>query len=410
VQAVTDGTRIAFRLEWADATRDELPGSGRFADGCAVQLPVKAEADVPAPQMGEAGRPVEISYWRSSWQGMADGRKDDIKALYPGASVDHYPFEAASLKPGSPEQLEMEARYAPARALGNTMEGPREGTVQDLIAEGPGTIRPAPEQRAAGRGLRTAAAGRSSSRSRSMAWARAAVGSRSRSGEGRQEVGAADASPDPLGRRRVAPDAAMAPATPPGVLGLPWAAAAGAREEISRWRRSAARPPRSRGSSPPWRRRLPGPIRPGGAMSPREKLAYRPAAGSWARSIAPAPTFSGLRLPAARRDRSTMLAVRPARNHLCLKEAFALSAGEPEAAAVAHGALGEFLRSHLGVFAGPLARRLWAGGESWLAAATCLLVSRAGDAPDPGPPIEEGQAHPEAPCALDRPAARPVAN
>jgi hypothetical protein len=155
VQAVMDGTRIAFRLQWADATKDELPGVARYSDACAVQLPVTTGPDVPAPQMGEAQRPVEITYWRAFWQGAVDGREDSIKALYPGAAVDHYPFEAASLPPGSEAQRAMAQRYAPARAVGNDMAGPRDRAVQDLIAEGPGTLRPAPDTRSEGRGVRT---------------------------------------------------------------------------------------------------------------------------------------------------------------------------------------------------------------------------------------------------------------
>ena len=155
VRAITDGTRIAFRLEWTDATRDDVPGVGRFSDACAVQLPVTIQADLPAPQMGETQRPVEITYWRAFWQSTVNGREDSIKALYPNATVDHYPFEAASLEPGSEAQREMARRYAPARALDNPMAGPRQRPVQDLIAEGPGTIRPAPETRSDGNGVRT---------------------------------------------------------------------------------------------------------------------------------------------------------------------------------------------------------------------------------------------------------------
>lgn len=155
VQALTDGARIVFRLEWTDETKDDLPGSDRFPDACAVQLPARIEADVPAPQMGEGGRPVEIAYWRASWQATVDGREDTIKALYPGAAVDHYPFQAASLEPGSEDQVAMEKRYSPARALGNDMEGPRDSAVQDLLAEGPGTLTPAPAQVSTGAGMRT---------------------------------------------------------------------------------------------------------------------------------------------------------------------------------------------------------------------------------------------------------------
>ena len=45
-------------------------------------------------------------------------------------------------------------RYAPARALGNQMAGPRERPVQDLVAEGPGTIHPAAKTQSNGRGVR----------------------------------------------------------------------------------------------------------------------------------------------------------------------------------------------------------------------------------------------------------------
>lgn len=154
VQAITDGARIAFRLSWADSTHDDLPGIARFADACAVQIPTAPAADLPAPQMGEAGRRVAITYWSAFWQSAAEGRPDSITALYPGARIDHYPFEAPSLTSGSPEQRAMAERYAPARALGNAMARPQDGSpVQDLVAEGPGTLTPAgpSDSRGAGR-------------------------------------------------------------------------------------------------------------------------------------------------------------------------------------------------------------------------------------------------------------------
>jgi DMSO reductase family type II enzyme heme b subunit len=155
VRALSDGKSIAFHLEWTDPTMNDVPGLARFSDACAVQLPVTIAADVPAPQMGEPQRPVEIVYWRAYWQSTVDGREDSIKALFPNATVDHYPFEAATLQAGSEAQREMAQRYAPARALGNTMAGPRQQPVQDLVAEGPGTIRAAPETRSVGAGKRT---------------------------------------------------------------------------------------------------------------------------------------------------------------------------------------------------------------------------------------------------------------
>jgi len=154
VKAMSDGTRVVFRLEWPDATKNDMPGTGRFSDACAVQLPAVTQPDVPAPQMGEPGRPVEITYWRAFWQAMVDGRPDTINAIYPAASVDHYPFDAPSLAQGSPEQQAMALRYAPARELGNDMAGPREKPVEDLVADGPSTLHPAEKAHSDGRGVR----------------------------------------------------------------------------------------------------------------------------------------------------------------------------------------------------------------------------------------------------------------
>jgi hypothetical protein len=154
VQAVHDGSRIAFRLTWADEAQDDLPGAARFSDACAIQFPAAPDADLPAPQMGGAERLVEITYWRASWQAVLDGRPHEITILYPYAHPDHYPFTAPSLEPGSPQQQGLEQLYAPAQALGNRMEGPRQRAVEDLIASGPGTLRPAERQISSGQGRR----------------------------------------------------------------------------------------------------------------------------------------------------------------------------------------------------------------------------------------------------------------
>ena len=155
VKAITNGTEIAFRLEWLDGTQNDLPKPQHFMDGCAVQVPVVIDKNVPAPQMGEIGKTVQISYWRADWQAIMDGRADVITSIYPNASVDHYPFEAKSLEKDPNAQKEMALRYAPARALGNRREGPRETPVEDLIAEGPGTLSPNPQTFSNGKGVKT---------------------------------------------------------------------------------------------------------------------------------------------------------------------------------------------------------------------------------------------------------------
>ena len=155
VRAFTNGSEIGFRLQWLDSRKDDLPGPGLSVDGCAVQMPKTIEKEPPDPQMGKAGRPVEVTFWRADWQAWADGRGDSIRDLYPNAAVDHYPFQAPSLEAGSAGQREMARRYAPAQALDNRRSGPRESPVEDMVAEGPGTLEPEAGAGSNGKGVRT---------------------------------------------------------------------------------------------------------------------------------------------------------------------------------------------------------------------------------------------------------------
>lgn len=153
VRALTNGTEIVFRLEWTDDASDDTPGPSRMADACAVQLPEKIEPDLPEPQMGQEGRAVQIAYWRADWQAWVNGRGGSIQDLYPNAAIDHYPFAAPPLEPGSSARQEMERLYSPALASSNLRAGPRKSPVEALIATGPGTLDKAPEQNADGSGV-----------------------------------------------------------------------------------------------------------------------------------------------------------------------------------------------------------------------------------------------------------------
>jgi hypothetical protein len=152
VRALTDGSQIAFRLQWTDTNKSDAPGPGKMVDACAVQIPEKIEKDLPDPQMGREGQSVQVTYWRADWQATVDGRGDTIRDLYPNASIDHYPHSAKPLEPGSAAQKEMETRYSPARALGHIRSGPRSVPVEDLVSNGPGTLAPGPSLGAKGAG------------------------------------------------------------------------------------------------------------------------------------------------------------------------------------------------------------------------------------------------------------------
>jgi DMSO reductase family type II enzyme heme b subunit len=155
IKAMTDGENIAFRLEWLDPAKNDTPGPNHMIDGCALQIPAKPDANLPAPQMGEKGRPVEISFLRADWQAIVEGRPDAITAIYPNATVHVYPPEAKPLEDNPEAMAKAANRYAPAKALGNRRAGPRSQPVEDLIAEGPGTLSPAPVQLSSGKGIRT---------------------------------------------------------------------------------------------------------------------------------------------------------------------------------------------------------------------------------------------------------------
>lgn len=74
VQALSDGKRIYFRLSWADQTPDSVrPDVGRFLDGAALQFPLN-KSDKTVVLMGTAGSRVNIWYWR------ADGRVQNLFA------------------------------------------------------------------------------------------------------------------------------------------------------------------------------------------------------------------------------------------------------------------------------------------------------------------------------------------
>ena len=156
VRALATGSDIAFRLEWLDGNQSDAPGPAKMVDAAAVQIPQEIAKEPPAPQMGEGGKPVEVTYWRADWQAIVNGRGDTIRDLYPNAAVDHYPFEAKPLEKDAAAQKEAALRYAPARTLGNIRSGPRTAPVEDLVAIGPGTLRPGPSLASKGKGIHSA--------------------------------------------------------------------------------------------------------------------------------------------------------------------------------------------------------------------------------------------------------------
>ena len=152
LRSLHDGERIAFRIEWADEASEDLVDTGRSADGVAIQFPASnAEGGVPDSMMGEKGKPVAITYWRAAWQRRVDGGTHGIAALYPNALIDHYPPDAAK---GEEDRANLTRLYEPPVAVGNPV-AVREvaSPVEDLRAEGFGTLAPAAKTRSSGKGV-----------------------------------------------------------------------------------------------------------------------------------------------------------------------------------------------------------------------------------------------------------------
>jgi DMSO reductase family type II enzyme heme b subunit len=143
VRGLHDGSWIALRLDWADTTRDVTLSTAKSCDAAAVEFPCVLGSDVPDAAMGQPGKPVRIHLWKSNLQEQSGASGFTV------AKADHYPFEHAS--EGARASLEL--AYAPARAAHNPLAALRDGvSVQDLLAEGFGTLRAAPEQFGVGGG------------------------------------------------------------------------------------------------------------------------------------------------------------------------------------------------------------------------------------------------------------------
>lgn len=152
VRALFNGQQLGFLIEWGDDKPDDLESIVTFRDAVAVMLPMNPAAERPPVFMGMAGKPVYILQWKASWQRDVDRGFQDVEQSYPRWFNDVYP--------GHPdlERLGMTAEAArafyPGLAAGNILSRQqRTSPVEELVAEGYGTLTTLPVQRALGRGV-----------------------------------------------------------------------------------------------------------------------------------------------------------------------------------------------------------------------------------------------------------------
>lgn len=154
VQALTDGERIAWRVSWADASPDGNVDAARFTDSVAIQFPIDAGA---APMMGhrDTGR-VQILHWKALWQKDIDVGFQDVEDLHPNMWSDLYWFAEGSFPfsvPGAFNDPRSHTWFI-AHQAGNPMAVfSRTQPVEELVAEGWGTLTAQQETVSQGRGV-----------------------------------------------------------------------------------------------------------------------------------------------------------------------------------------------------------------------------------------------------------------
>lgn len=136
VRALHNGRWLAVRLEWEDKTKNIHVATDQASDACAMQLPF-GKADQTSPFMGNKGAPVTIIHWKAIWQEDSEGRFQKVTDLHPNTWVDTYRFGIQA-----------------ASDLKNPVSWPgRKVPVEELIAEGFGTLTTQINQNASGAGL-----------------------------------------------------------------------------------------------------------------------------------------------------------------------------------------------------------------------------------------------------------------
>lgn len=143
VRAVRNRDHVGFLLEWQDATAGARTALTGFGDMAAVAFPVQVSAVPPAPFMGNPGGRVQILQWRADWQTDVERGPITLAELYPHAyGSDFYVDEHVSKADAEPY------RFSARQAM-----GPQHGTaVQDLMAEGFGSLTPRAQQMGRGEG------------------------------------------------------------------------------------------------------------------------------------------------------------------------------------------------------------------------------------------------------------------
>ncbi len=155
VNSANNGTWIAFRIEWSDATRNvNTSRTEAFRDAVAIMFPILNETKPPFLGMGEAGKPVNVWHWKGDWQQDIDTGFQDLEHAYPNVQVDYYPFANTTQPNTIPPLTNFSVNFVAGWAANNPLSNPFKVTpVEDLIAEGFGSLTHQTHQDVIGKGV-----------------------------------------------------------------------------------------------------------------------------------------------------------------------------------------------------------------------------------------------------------------
>lgn len=154
VRSLTNGTHIAFRIAWADVTKNNRTTLlQEFRDAVAIQI--GAPGDLPYVCMGGANVRMNILHWKADWQADIEEGFRDLEDALPNFWVDYYPYAIGEPPYEVPEDFAGYAsQYLVGYAVGNPFSQPLKVTpVEDAVAFGFFTITTQPQQDALGRGV-----------------------------------------------------------------------------------------------------------------------------------------------------------------------------------------------------------------------------------------------------------------
>lgn len=145
LRAAHNGSELGVHVSWADGKDDALEAVARFRDAVAIQFPLQTD-DRTSTVMGQPGRPVHMLLWRSSWQHVVQSGAKKMTELFPNMVNDFTPEERLP--------RERALQYYPSLVAGNALaRRERTTAVEELVAEGYGTVTSHAQQRAEGTGV-----------------------------------------------------------------------------------------------------------------------------------------------------------------------------------------------------------------------------------------------------------------